>query len=79
MSKKNLLTLASILSGFLLVGFLLIPVTTTCGVAGATCASPPRFEGDDPHYYFESEPLGINIIESLVGQNFRIYYRSWSD
>ena len=55
---------------------LLIPTDVTCGSPHATCAAPPKNSGGKAQYYFEIQPLGITIIESIIWSNTPIYYSS---
>lgn len=56
---------------------LLLPVRTLCGARGAVCAAPPGADGL-VSYYYEIEPLGVSMLETLLSHNFRIYYSNGS-
>ncbi|MBC8161050.1 MAG: hypothetical protein H7Z42_07505 [Roseiflexaceae bacterium] len=57
---------------------LLLPVHTRCGARSAACAMPPD-ESGRVGYYYEVEPLGITVVETLLQQNFRIAYSSGTE
>lgn len=54
---------------------LAIPIPMTCGHLFYGCASAPDPAGIYRTYY-EIEPLGITMLETLIGTNLYIYY--WS-
>ena len=63
---------------FILIGLILIlaiPIQMQCGNLFYGCATAP---GPDGIYYtyYEVEPLGITLIETLTRVNLYIYY--WS-
>ncbi|HMU91783.1 MAG TPA: hypothetical protein PLD33_04855 [Anaerolineales bacterium] len=53
----------------------LIPVPMTCGHMFYGCATGPDMSGNY-YTYYEVEPLGITLIETLIMTNLKIYY--WS-
>ena len=52
---------------------LLLPVHMQCGQILYGCATAPDNSG---YYYtsYEVEPLGVTLVETLIGSNLRIYY-----
>ncbi|MBI3162089.1 MAG: hypothetical protein HYZ23_06250 [Chloroflexi bacterium] len=52
---------------------LLLPMRVTCGNMFYGCATAPDTDG---YYYtyYEVEPLGITLVESLIQTNLRVYY-----
>lgn len=55
------------------VAFLLLPVRMQCGHLFYGCATAP--DGSGTYYTsYEVEPLGITLVETLIGVNLRIYY-----
>lgn len=61
--------------GLCLCSGLLLPVPMTCGHQFYTCTPAPDANGTIRRYY-EVEPLGITLLETLLGDNLRIYYTS---
>jgi hypothetical protein len=59
----------------LVIGVLALPIKQRCGAPGFSCATAPDAHGNIS-YYFEMEPLGVKLIESLTGSNFPLYYTS---
>jgi hypothetical protein len=59
----------------LVIAVLAVPIKQKCGVPGYTCATAPDAQGNVT-YYFEIEPLGVNLIERLSSSNFPFYYTS---
>jgi hypothetical protein len=57
----------------LVIVVLAVPIKQRCGVPGYRCATAPDAQGN-VSYYFEIEPLGVKLIESLSGSNFAFYY-----
>ena len=55
-----------------------LPVKQRCGAAGYTCATAPDAQGE-VHYYYEVEPLGVQMIESATHSNIPLFYRSGED
>lgn len=59
----------------LVIAALAMPIKQRCGTPGRMCATALDAHGY-AHYYYEVEPLGVFIIESLFGTNVRLYYTS---
>ena len=57
---------------------LAIPTKVRCGAPGLACATAVDAQGDI-HYYYEVEPLGVYVAETITGSNIRLYYRSGED
>ena len=57
---------------------ILFPLKTQCGQVNYTCMPAPDPNGVAQLYY-EVEPLGLSLIETLVGSNWRLYYWSGYD
>ena len=57
---------------------LVLPVHMTCGHLFYGCATAPDPSG---YYYtyYEVEPLGITLFETIIQTNLRIYYWSGRD
>ena len=62
--------------GVFIVLVLLVPVKVRCGTPGAACAMPPTAGGTAPRYYYEYEPLGVMLIESVTRSKLPVYYSS---
>jgi hypothetical protein len=56
---------------------LAFPVPMPCGHVFYSCATAPDPDGT---YYtsYEVEPLGITLVETLIGTNLQVYYWSGS-
>jgi hypothetical protein len=59
-------------------GILALPVKQRCVAPGYTCATGLDALGYI-HYYYEVEPLGVYLVESVTGSNIRLYYESGED
>jgi hypothetical protein len=75
MKKAAILTAIAIV---LLIGLLALPVKQACGAPGYTCATGVDTQGY-VHSYYEIEPLGVYLIETITGSDVRIYYKSGED
>ena len=62
----------------LAIGLLALPVKQRCGAPGYTCATGLDSQGY-VHYYYEVEPFGVYLVESVTGTNIRLYYKSGED
>lgn len=58
----------------LVLAVAMFPVYSRCGGRRQACASPPRFAGDTPHYYYEIEPLIIYAVEEVTPVDLPVYY-----
>lgn len=74
-TQLNWVRLAIAIAVVLVVALLALPVKQRCGAPGFTCATGLDAQGY-VHYYYEVEPLGIYLIESITGSNIRFYYKS---
>jgi hypothetical protein len=54
---------------------LAMPIKQRCGAPGRTCATAVDATGN-VHYYYEVEPFGVFIVESVLGSNIPLYYTS---
>lgn len=63
------------ISVLLVVAALAMPIKQRCGAPGRSCATAVDANGD-VHYYYEVEPFGIFLIESVIGSNIPLYYTS---
>ena len=61
-----------------LAATLLFPVKITCGKIGYTCMPALNANGYVSVYY-EVEPLGITVLETVIGTNLRIAYSKGYD
>jgi hypothetical protein len=59
----------------LVIAALAIPVKQRCGAPGYSCATAWDAQGY-VHYYYEVEPLGVYLAETITGSNIRLYYTS---
>ena len=59
----------------LLIVLLAWPVTQRCGNPRYSCATAPDAQGF-VHYYYEVQPLGVVIVNTVVGSDIRIHYSS---
>ena len=75
---NRVLLLFGIAAALLVIIVLALPIKQRCGVPGYACATAPDAQGN-VHYYYEVEPLGAALIESLTGSNFPLYYTSGED
>jgi hypothetical protein len=75
MNRVGLLTAIAIV---LVIGTLAIPVKQACGAPGYTCSTGVDTQGY-VHSYYEIEPLGVYLVETVTGSNIRIYYKSGED
>jgi len=57
---------------------LFFPVKIPCGKIGYTCLRAPNSQGFVSRYY-EVEPLGVTVIETVLGTNLRIAYSTGYD
>jgi hypothetical protein len=57
------------------IAVLALPVKQRCGAPGLSCATAVDAQGDI-HYYYEVEPVGVYILEIIIGSNIRFYYKS---
>jgi hypothetical protein len=57
---------------------LFFPVKIPCGKIGYTCLPAPDPNGFVSVYY-EVEPLGITVIETVLGTNLRVAYSKGYD
>jgi hypothetical protein len=71
----NWVRLAIAIALLLVIALLALPVKQRCGAPGFTCATGLDAQGY-LHYYYEVEPLGVYLIESITGSNIRLYYKS---
>jgi hypothetical protein len=62
----------------LVIAVLAIPLKVRCGAPGLACATAVDARGN-VHFYYEVEPLGVYIGETVTGSNIRLYYRSGED
>ncbi len=60
-----------------LILILALPVPMPCGHVFYSCATAPDPDGT---YYtsYEVEPLGITLLETMIGTNLQLYYWSGS-
>ena len=72
MKSAPLLTVAAVA---LVCVVLALPVKQSCGAPARKCATTLDRDGN-LRYYYEIEPLGVVIIEHLLGSNISIYYTS---
>jgi len=63
---------------FVMLLALLFPVRTRCGASSYACAIPPDDSGR-VGYYYEVEPFGVMLLESMANNNFRIFYSSGTE
>ncbi|OBK28464.1 hypothetical protein A5634_20510 [Mycobacterium asiaticum] len=63
------------ISVLLVMAALAIPIKQRCGAPGRTCATAVDANGD-VHYYYEVEPLGIFLIENMIGSDIPLFYTS---
>jgi hypothetical protein len=59
----------------LVIVVLALPIKQRCGAPGYSCAPAPDAQCN-VSYYFEMEPLGVKLVESLSGSNFPFYCTS---
>jgi hypothetical protein len=62
-----------------LCGALAFPVRISCGQINYACATAPDPVTSEYRLYYEWEPLAVTMLETLVGENFQIYYSSGHD
>ena len=70
--SKRLVIGAAVLA---VVAALAMPIKQRCGAPGRTCASTVD-AGGEVHYYYEIEPFGVFLIESVVGSDIPLFYTS---
>jgi hypothetical protein len=75
-STKRTVTIGIIV--VLVIAALAMPIKQRCGAPGRTCASAVGTNGD-VHYYYEVEPFGVFIVESVFGSDIPLYYTSGDD
>ncbi len=61
----------------LVVAALAMPIKQRCGAPGRTCATALDAHGN-LHYFYEVEPLGVFIVENVIGSNVPLYY-TWGE
>ena len=71
----NWVRLAIAIAVVLVIAVLALPVKQRCGEPGFTCATGLDAQGY-VHYYYEVEPFGVYLVESITGTNIRLYYKS---
>lgn len=64
--------------GIVVVAALAMPIKQRCGAPGRTCATAQDTQGN-VHYYYEVEPVAIFLLESVLGSNIPLYYKSGED
>ncbi|QLL06963.1 hypothetical protein [Mycobacterium vicinigordonae] len=57
------------------IATLAMPVKQRCGAPGHTCGSAVDANGD-VHYYYEVEPFGVFLVETLIGSDIPLFYTS---
>ncbi len=57
---------------------LAIPVRIECGVTGYACATGPDPSGNY-YTYYEVKPLGLAVLESMIGTDLHIFYSSGNE
>jgi hypothetical protein len=62
----------------LMLAVLAIPVKQRCDAPGVSCATALDAQGN-VHYYYEVEPLGVYLVETITGSNIHFYYMSGED
>ena len=63
------------ISVLLAMAALAMPIKQRCGAPGRTCATAVDAAGN-VHYYYEVEPFGVLIVESVLGSDIPLYYTS---
>ena len=63
------------ISVLLVLAALAMPLKQRCGAPGRSCATAVDASGN-VHYYYEVEPFGVLIVESVLGSDIRLYYTS---
>jgi DNA-binding IclR family transcriptional regulator len=63
------------ISVLLVLAALAMPLKQRCGAPGRSCATAVDASGN-VHYYYEVEPLGVFIVESVLGSDIPLYYTS---
>jgi hypothetical protein len=77
--QRNRLACAVIVLVAMLVclcGTAAFPVRITCGNVNYVCATAPDPAAGEYRLHYEWEPLAVTVVETLLGQNFRIFYAS---
>lgn len=80
--KATQLTCAVITLAIMLLclcGALTFPVRITCGQINHACATAPDPVTGEYRLYYEWEPLAITALETLTGENYRVFYSSGYD
>jgi hypothetical protein len=62
----------------LLIAALALPIKQRCGDPRHSCATAPDAQGY-VHYYYEVQPLGVVLINSLTDADIRLHYSSGED
>ncbi|MHA7650343.1 hypothetical protein ACX9NE_10835 [Mycobacterium sp. ML4] len=62
-------------SALMLLVALAMPIKQRCGAPGRSCATTVDAFGN-VHYYYEVEPFGIFLMESVIGSNIPLCYTS---
>ena len=75
---QKIVLILVLLSLCCLAAALFFPVKITCGKIGYTCMPAPDANGYVSVYY-EVEPLGITLLETVLGTNLRIAYSKGYD
>lgn len=63
------------IAAVLVIAVLALPIKVRCGAPGRTCASAVDAHGD-VHYYYEVEPFGVFVMESVLGSDIPWFYTS---
>lgn len=72
MNRKRVVCTAAAILALLI---LLFPVHVTCGAPDYACATAPDQNGIF-HTYYEVEPLGVMMLETIMHTNLPLFY--WS-
>jgi hypothetical protein len=59
----------------LLIAALALPINQRCGNPRYSCATAPDAQGY-VHYYYEVQPLGVVLINTLTAADIRLHYSS---
>lgn len=62
----------------LVMAALAMPIKQRCGAPGRSCATAVDSHGN-VHYFYEVEPLGILVLEHILGRNILVYYTSGTE
>lgn len=76
MKKKGILIFLTSILICIISLVILYPIKVPCGSPNKVCSTTNDDNFDTWEYYYETEPLIVTLIESLLNTDLKIYYFS---